>query len=154
METMTHTRAERWIPQQGAMRLIDRVLQVDGDRAVAEVDVPFDGLFVRDGQVPAWIGMEYMAQTVAAWAGARAQDRGHAPRPGLLLGTRRFEVHCDGFASGAVLRVEALCELMGSNGLGQFDCRITQDGRELAAARIAVLDPPEGTSLLQRREPA
>jgi predicted hotdog family 3-hydroxylacyl-ACP dehydratase len=132
------------------MRLIDRVLLVDADQAVAEVEVPFDGLFVRDGQVPAWIGIEYMAQTVAAWAGGRAQLRGGQPRPGLLLGSRRYEAHCEGFPSGASLRVEARCELIGSNGLGQFDCRITQDGRELATARIAVLDPPDGTDLLQR----
>ena len=154
METMTDSRVERWIPHRGALRLIDRVLQVDGERAVAEVDVPFDGLFVREGGVPSWIGIEYMAQTVAAWAGLRAQHRGGVPRPGLLLGSRRYEARCDGFSSGACLRVEVLCELIGSNGLGQFDCRILQDGRELATARIAVLDPPDGADLLQRREPA
>lgn len=148
------SRVESWIPHRGAMRLIARVLLVDAERAVAEVDVPFDGLFVRDGQVPAWIGIEYMAQTVSAWAGGRGRGSGGSPRPGLLLGSRRYEAHCEGFASGACLRIEAHCELIGSNGLGQFDCRITQDGRELAAARISVLDPPAGSDLLQTGAPA
>jgi predicted hotdog family 3-hydroxylacyl-ACP dehydratase len=142
-------RVENWIPHRGAMRLIDRVLRVDADIAVAEVDVPFDGLFVRDGVVPAWIGIEYMAQAVAAWAGARLRAGGGAPRAGLLLGTRRYAAHCDGFPCGALLRVEARCELMADNGLGQFDCRIAMDGTEVASARISVFDPPEGADFLQ-----
>ena len=67
---------EAWMPHRGEMRLIDRLLVVDEVHAVAEVDVPLDGLFVRDGQVAAWVGIEYMAQTVAAWAGARARRYG------------------------------------------------------------------------------
>jgi predicted hotdog family 3-hydroxylacyl-ACP dehydratase len=143
------SRIENYIPHRGAMRLIDRLLELDADHAVAEVDVPFDGLFVRDGQVPAWIGIEYMAQTVSAWAGSRQRGRGGDPQPGLLLGSRRFEARCDGFASGTRLRIEARCELIGSNGLGLFDCRILQDDEELAVGRISVLDPPDGTDLRQ-----
>lgn len=148
MEANRMERVENWIPHRGAMRLIDRVLHVDADEAIAEVDVPFDGLFVRDGAVPAWIGIEYMAQAVAAWAGARLRAQGGAPRAGLLLGTRRYEAHCEGFPSGALLRIEARCELMADNGLGQFDCRIRMDGAELATARISVFDPPEGADFL------
>jgi predicted hotdog family 3-hydroxylacyl-ACP dehydratase len=148
MESLSSGQIERLIPHRGAMRLLDRVLQVDDEQVVAEVDVPFDGLFVRDGAVPSWVGIEYMAQAVAAWAGARARKQGGVPHAGLLLGTRRYEAHCDGFASGARLRIEAHCELIGANGLGQFDCRITLDGRELAASRISVLDPPDGAEAL------
>jgi predicted hotdog family 3-hydroxylacyl-ACP dehydratase len=151
MEKLATLRVDSLIPHRGAMRLLDRVLQVDAESAVAEVDVPFDGLFVRNGQVPSWIGIEYMAQVVAAWAGARGQANGLGPRPGLLLGTRRYEAHCDGFASGTTLRVEARCELIADNGLGQFDCRIlARDGRLLAASRVSVLDPPPGVDPLRR----
>src|SRR4051812_17498745 len=111
MHSTAHTPVEALIPHRAGMRLIDRVLSVDGDHVVAEVDVPFDGLFVRDGQVPAWIGIEYMAQAVSAWAGARARGHGGAPRPGLLLGTRRYDVRCDGFPRGALLRVGGRCGL-------------------------------------------
>ncbi len=143
-------RVENLIPHRGGMRLLDRVLAADEEHAVAEVDVPFDGLFVRDGQVPSWVGIEYMAQTVAAWAGARARGAGGVPRPGLLLGTRRYSTHCDGFPSGARLRVEVRCELIGANGLGQFDCRIEMNGQQVATSRISVLDPPAGSHLLLR----
>jgi predicted hotdog family 3-hydroxylacyl-ACP dehydratase len=153
MDSLSSGRIESLIPHRGATRLLDRVLQVDDEQVIAEVDVPFDGLFVRDGAVPAWIGIEYMAQAVAAWAGARARQRGGVPHAGLLLGTRRYQAHCDGFASGDRLRIEARCELIGANGLGQFDCRITRDDRELAVSRISVIDPPDGADALLKGAP-
>jgi len=149
MQSPAESRVENWIPHRGAMRLLDRILVVDEQQAVAEVDVPFDGLFVRDGAVPAWVGIEYMAQAVSAWAGGRGRRAGGQPRPGLLLGSRKYEAKCESFPSGATLRVEAQCELIAANGLGTFDCRITMDGREVATARIAVFDPPAGTDLLR-----
>lgn len=134
---------DAYLPQHGAMRLLDRLLTVDDEGAVAEVEVPADGLFVQDGGVGAWVGIEYMAQTVAAWAGARARRAGAPPRIGYLLGCRRYEAHGARFAAGARLRIEVRCELIGSNGLGQFDCRITTAQGMLAAhALLSVFEPP------------
>lgn len=149
MQSPAESRVENWIPHRGGMRLLDRILSVDEQQVVAEVDVPYDGMFVRDGAVPAWIGIEYMAQAVSAWAGGRGRRAGGQPRPGLLLGSRKYEAHCASFASGSLLRVEVQCDLVGANGLGTFSCRILQDEREVATARIAVFDPPAGADLLQ-----
>ena len=141
---------DTWIPQRRSMRLIDRVIEVDDDKAVAEVDVPLDGLFTRDGEVPAWIGIEYMAQTVSAWAGRGARRApGAAPRLGLLLGSRRYTAHRPGFPCGALLRIEARCELIGDNGLGMFDCRIHMDGDEVAHAKLAVFEPDDAMVFLK-----
>jgi predicted hotdog family 3-hydroxylacyl-ACP dehydratase len=136
-----------FVPHRGPMCLLDRLVEADEERAVAEVDVPFDGLFVCDGEVPAWVGIEYMAQAIAAWAGARAVRAGGRPRLGFLLGSRRYEARCAGFPSGVTLRVEARCELIGSNGLGMFDCRILLGGDTVATARVSVFEPPEGADL-------
>ena len=143
------TDIDEWIPQRGAMQLLTRVLEADEDHAVAEVTIDADGLFFRDGRVPAWIGIEYMAQTIAAWAGARGRRAGRSgPRLGLLLGSRRFTASCDGFPEGATLRIEVACELAGDNGLGLFDCRITHDGRPMAAATVSVFEPEDAMALL------
>lgn len=133
---------DQWIPQRGAMQLLHRVLEADEDHAVAEALIDADGLFVRDGVVPVWIGIEYMAQTIAAWASARGRRRGgNGPRLGLLLGTRRYTAHGDGFACGALLRIEVRCELCGDNGLGLFECDISVDGRPMASATVSVFEP-------------
>ncbi|MDZ5459463.1 ApeP family dehydratase [Azohydromonas lata] len=136
---------DAYLPHRGAMRLIDRVLVADEEHAVAEVDVPLDGLFVSDARVPAWVGIEYMAQTVAAWAGARTARAGGAPRVGYLLGSRRYAARCDSFAGGSTLRVEVRCELIGDNGLGQFSCSIQAagDGALLATAMVSVFEPAQ-----------
>ena len=135
---------DAWVPHRGAMSLLDRVEHVDEHGVVAWVTVPAEGLFTTDGGVPAWVGIEYMAQAVAAWSGARSRTGGGSPRIGFLLGSRRYEAREPVFAAGAELRVSAVCELVGDNGLGMFDCRIEHAGRELATARLSVFEPPEG----------
>ena len=150
MEQLAHTNVDDWIPHRGTMQLLDRVMEADEDGAVAEVDIAATSAFLRGGQVPAWIGIEYMAQTISAWSGGRARRRGDGrPRIGLLLGSRRYLAHCQGFPIGATLRVQAHCELSGDNGLGLFDCRITLAGAVLAEAKISVLEPEDATALLR-----
>lgn len=151
MEQFSTTAVEQWIPQRGSMRLLDRIVQVDAECAVAEVRVPPDGLFMQDGKVPAWVGIEYMAQTIAVWAAGRSRGRGgEGPKLGLLLGSRRYEAHCDGFPCGATLRIEARCEIMGDNGLGVFDCRVEMAGRDVATAQVSVFEPDDALALLKQ----
>lgn len=136
---------ENYVPHRGVMLLLDRLVAADEDTAVAEVTVPRDGLFLQDAGMPSWVGMEYMAQTVAAWAGWRARQKGQAVKIGFLLGSRRYEAVQPFFAPGQRLRVSVRCELLGDNGLGMFDCRIHADGDvELASARVSVFEPEDG----------
>ena len=132
---------DEWVPHRGAMSLLDAVEQVTDQGIVARVGVSADGLFAGAGGMPAWVGIEYMAQAVAAWSGARARTAGGSPRIGYLLGSRRYEAHVPVFPVGADLRISAECELIGENGLGMFSCRITQDGRLLASGRLSVYEP-------------
>jgi predicted hotdog family 3-hydroxylacyl-ACP dehydratase len=136
---------DEWVPHRGAMSLLDSVERWDDLSIVARVRVPAEGLFAGADGVPAWVGIEYMAQAVAAWSGGRTQAGGGSPRIGYLLGSRRYEATVAAFAIGAELQVFAQCELMGDNGLGLFDCRITQDGRVLASGRLSVFEPPRNS---------
>ena len=151
MEYAGDTAMDRWVPQRGAMRLLERIVEVDEERAVAQARVPADGLFTREGEVPAWVGIEYMAQTISAWAAGRARRNGSGdePRMGLLLGSRRYTAHRAAFPAGALLRIEARCELIGDNGLGLFDCRIDMDGAPVASARVSVFEPDDAIAFLK-----
>ncbi len=132
---------DAWVPHRGPMNLLDGVDHCDEAGIVAHVRVPREGLFLIDDGMPAWVGIEYMAQAVAAWSGARARAGGGSPRIGYLLGSRRYEAAVPVFETGALLHVHAQCELMGDNGLGMFDCRIVQGERVLATARLSVFEP-------------
>jgi predicted hotdog family 3-hydroxylacyl-ACP dehydratase len=139
---------EHLVPHRRTMSLLSRLVEVDADQATAEVDITPVSLFARDHGVPAWVGIEYMAQTIAAWAGARARNAGREPGIGFLLGSRRYSSELPHFAFGHTLRVTARCELIGDNGLGQFACRISDasTGQAIAEAMVSVFEPPDAQS--------
>ncbi|MFS8063840.1 MAG: hypothetical protein ACMG5Z_04545 [Luteimonas sp.] len=141
------------VPHSGRMLMVDELLEDDEDYVVVSARVRTDNLFADALGVPAWVGIEYMAQAVAAWAGCRALSRGQPARIGFLLGTRRYDSHCAHFRFGAQLRIEAKRELFGENGLGMFACRILEDGRELARANVSVFEPPDPAAFLENASP-
>lgn len=148
----TQYKIEQVIPHRGAMRLIDRLLDWDGQRVAVELTVPVDGPFHEPAGMPAWVGIEYMAQAIAAWAGCQARTRGEEPKIGFLLGSRRYTAETGHFPVGTVLRVEAECELFGDNGLGMFACRILDGERVLASANVSVYEPADAQAYLQQGE--
>jgi len=138
---------DAWVPHRGAMSLLETVEHCDELGIVARVRVPAGGLFADPDGVPSWVGIEYMAQAVAAWSGALAREVGGSPRIGYLLGCRRYEAAVPVFEAGAELVVHAQCELTAENGLGMFDCRIELDGRVLANGRLSVFEPPRDSGV-------
>lgn len=139
---------ETVIPHRGLLLLVDRVLEYDDESIAVEVEIAPDGPFHVRGGVPAYVGVEYMAQAVACWAGCQARARGEPPPLGFLLGTRRYACAVPLFESGQTLRVEARREIMGSNGLAVFACRIASNGRELATANVSVFEPADVAAYL------
>ncbi|HEV7815744.1 MAG TPA: 3-hydroxylacyl-ACP dehydratase [Janthinobacterium sp.] len=129
------------LPHAGAMVLLDRVVCADEEKLCAEVAIGAASLFYDGAGVGAWVGIEYMAQAIAAHAGYLAQRRGEAVKIGLLLGARRYEAQAPLFAAGAVLRVHAQRALQGDNGLGAYECRIEEAGAVVATATVTVFQP-------------
>ena len=66
------------LPHSGTMVLLDRVVAADADSLCAEVAIRPDSLFCNADGVGAWVGIEYMAQAIAAHAGYLARLRGDA----------------------------------------------------------------------------
>ena len=58
------------LPHAGDMILLDAVESFDADSITTHLRVKSTGLLnLSDGSLPAWAGIEIMAQTVAAFAG-------------------------------------------------------------------------------------
>lgn len=140
---------EEVVPHRGRACLLDEVLHWDEDRIETALVVPADGVFVGPDGLPAWIGIEYMAQAIAAWAGCRARSEGRPPRLGFLLGSRRYSSTRPLFPSGTRLLVHARRELMGDNGLGMFACRIEADGETWVEANVSVFEPADAQAYLE-----
>ncbi len=133
------------LPHSAPMLLLDRLLRVDGDFLCAEVRIGAASLFCDGSGVGAWIGIEYMAQAIAAYAGYGAHVRGEAAKPGFLLGTRHFEALRPLFPVGSVLHVHVHRVAQGGNGLAAFECRIDDMSAlpavTVATATVTVFEP-------------
>ena len=124
------------------MVLLDRIVSYEEETLLAEVDISEDSMLCAEGGVPGWVGIEYMAQAVAAHAGVQARLRGESPEIGYLLGTRSYKCALPAFPVGQTLRIY-IESLFVEMGLGAFACRIEMD-ETIASANINVYQPTDG----------
>ena len=143
---------EELVPHTATMSLLDEALSADEEDARAAVRIAEDSLLYdsKQGGVPAWAGVEYMAQTIAMFAGAQARHAGGRPAVGFLLGTRRFIAHVPCYKLASRLEV-AVTQEFRDDQMAVFDCRIScrvscqVEGEEnvLAEARLSVFQPDD-----------
>ncbi len=142
---------ETLLPQRGTMLLLDRVTAFTNETLSAEYRVRGDAWYAdSNARMPAWIGLELMAQTMAAHAALSAQHHGRPPQPGVLLGSRQYQAFCAAFEANTVLKVEVQQILALADGNQAYDCALWQ-GNELAAkAVLKVFQPPDFSAFMQR----
>lgn len=127
------------LPHGPEMTVIDRLVVYSPERTVAMVEVTERSPFFAGTGVPAWVGIEYMAQTIAARAGYEARRRGEPPPVGFLLGTRAYRSSLHEFPLGATLAI-AVEPVVVEARLGAFQCTIAWD-REVATAVVNTYQP-------------
>ena len=137
------------LPHSGPMVLLDRVVAADDESLCAEVRVRADSLFYVDGGIGGWLGLEYMAQALGAYAGYRARLRGEPVRIGYLLGTRHYECKKPIFVLGSLLKIYVKRMFQSDEGLASFDCHIEDEKGTLASANLTVFQSAAGADLLQ-----
>ncbi|ALM86900.1 3-hydroxylacyl-ACP dehydratase [Bordetella sp. N] len=143
------------LPHSGAAVLLDKVLSCDEDSLVASVTVrPHEGYGDSDGNLPAWLGMEFMAQAVGAWAGCQARRAGVPVQLGFLLGTRRYDCRVPAFTAGMALTITAERSFQDAAGMGVFLCQIHLGEDCLAEARLNVYSPPDAGAFIDEPQPA
>lgn len=133
-----------FVPHNAPMILIDKLIAVDESSVHCQVfidkNVPF--FDAQLDAVPAWVGIEYIAQTISAWSGYQSSLRGEESPIGFLLGTRRYNSECEVFTNHAVLDVYAT-QLMQSDGMSAFQCSIECAGKEIISSQLNVFVPTQ-----------
>ncbi|MDH5552320.1 MAG: hypothetical protein OEX82_03230 [Nitrosomonas sp.] len=112
------------IPHGHPMSLLDSIEDYSDNGLVAMVTITEDSLFYESKGVPAWVGVEYMGQAVAAYAGVRARKTKQPVKIGFLVSTRRYESPCSYFSVGTILSVSVSQITDNITGLQVFDCKI------------------------------
>jgi predicted hotdog family 3-hydroxylacyl-ACP dehydratase len=130
------------------MALLDRIIDFDEYTLSAELVVRGDNLLGNDKTVPAWAGIEYMAQAIAAYAGIKSKLAGEPIKLGFLLGTRSYTSNVASFAVGTALAIQVK-NIIQDDKLGVFDCKLRGDGIEINA-NLNVYQPPIESELETR----
>jgi predicted hotdog family 3-hydroxylacyl-ACP dehydratase len=127
------------LPHGPRMTLLDRLESYTPTRSVVAAHIDERCVFFDRTGVPAWAGIEYMSQAVAAHAGYEAWLIGEPPAVGFVLGTRTYESLVDEFPSGCTLSIGVEPQAL-EGGFGAFMCTIEIE-RVIARAVVNVYRP-------------
>ena len=144
--------AEACTPHRAPMLLIDTMLEAVGETARSETTIRRDHIFFQVGRgVPAYVGFEFMAQTINAFDGWRRIERGKAPTIGFLLGCRSYKCTLDFFEEGARFVTEVTSLLKNpEDEMVSFDCRILDArGAVVASAIVNAFRPEDPDAFLR-----
>jgi predicted hotdog family 3-hydroxylacyl-ACP dehydratase len=148
---------EEVMPHRGAMLLLERIESWDQEQVVVSAVPRADAWYSDAGAMPSWIGIELIAQAIAAHVGLMARSLGEPPRRGVLLGTRRYRATQAHFQPERELTITARAVYREPSGLGSYDGAITLAGASVAAslatASVTVYEPADFEAFLNGRLP-
>lgn len=143
---------EQVLPHRAPMILLSSLESYTAASCCCCVDVDHNSAFYNEQKqgVPSYIGSEYMAQTIAAFAGAHALDGNDAVQIGFLLGSRKFKTFQAYFYQGDKLTVTAKELYREDSGLRVFECEIINAEKQLLAqANINVFQPNDPQAFIE-----
>ncbi len=139
---------EELVPHSGRMSLLTRVVDSGDDWLTAEVDITSKSMFSDDKGVPAWVGLEYLAQAIGAYAGLQERLLGGEPKIGFLVGSRKYTCSSHYFSLNSTLSIKVSQNLKAENGLSVFDCELHNHECK-ASARLNVFQPDDAEQFIR-----
>ncbi|GLO62004.1 3-hydroxydecanoyl-ACP dehydratase [Vibrio sp. MACH09] len=135
---------EKLVPHDNPMILVDRAITIEEKSIHCQVDIGEHNPFfdVEKETVPAYVGIEFMAQSVAAWSGYHALLENNSPPIGFLLGSRRYTAMCDKFTKNQTLDIYAE-QVLADDNMAVFMARLEDRGEVLASCQLNVYVPTE-----------
>lgn len=130
------------LPHNEPMILLDKLIFADNEKTHCQVYISENSPFYDEGlqSVGAWVGIEYMAQAIAAWSGYRSSLKNEVPQIGFLLGTRRYSSEVVSFKKGQCLDIYT-DKLLENEGMGAVACSIACEGETVVTAQLNVFSP-------------
>jgi predicted hotdog family 3-hydroxylacyl-ACP dehydratase len=141
---------EELLPHKPPMVLLDALEEIDEHRCLCRVDVRPACPFFEEGGVPAFVGVEYLAQAVGVLSGWKGSLSGEPPRVGFLLSVREYRCELAIFPEGEALLVEVV-HAWGDGDMLRFDGSIRRagDGLLLAKGSLNVYGPKDPGAVLE-----
>ena len=137
------------LPHEGDIVLIHNVIVWGENWLEARVDHSLPSLFKsEDGTIPVWIGIEYMAQTISAYAGLQSLQAGQPISIGFLMGAQNYDATVPAFEKDSVVKVRVDKVFSDEINLAVFDCKI-ETHKLLARAIVKAIRPDDPKSILK-----
>jgi predicted hotdog family 3-hydroxylacyl-ACP dehydratase len=139
--------AAYYLPHAAPMVLVDEVIAVSDEQARCRVKVSADSVLAPfltpEGALPAWFGIEIIAQTIGVWSGWHGhRQHQQSPRPGMLLGGRGYRCQQPVFPADSVLDI-SITLLMRDEKIGSFEGVISLEGDIWASGRLNTYQPDD-----------
>ena len=141
---------EQIVPHAHPMILIDRLIDYSPDSARCEVDIKPGINFFDNARlsVPSYVGLEYLAQSIAAYANVQKILNGEEVALGFLVSARNYKASVSEFPAGAKLITSVTKLFKEENGLSVFDCTITSNNDVIIETKINVFEPEDPSLFL------
>lgn len=136
------------VPHDGDMVLIETIESRSDHGLIASLEVGKNPLFVEQKGVPTWVGLEYMGQAVAAFAGLTARDSNLPVKIGFLVSARKYEPTLSHFQVGTKLLIEVNEVILNNSGLRVFECAIRCDTAVIVSTNLNVYMPNDIESFM------
>jgi predicted hotdog family 3-hydroxylacyl-ACP dehydratase len=128
------------LPHKPPMILVDEVVEFREDlihtRIVIREGIPF----FKEGRVPSYVALEYMAQTIGVWSGLKLRQQGKKLQVGFLLGTRRLNLQISFFNERITLNIYGQPKYSDGE-MASFYCWVEIEGKTVAEASLNVYQP-------------
>lgn len=133
---------EQLLPHAAPMILIDRMVEVGEKSIHCQVNIDQHLLFFEEHNhsVPAYVGIEFMAQTIAAWSGFHALQKKQPSPIGFLLGCRRYHTNVSHFNQGQQLDIYAT-QILEDHNMAVFLAEIKHQQKIMATSQLNVYVP-------------
>jgi len=141
---------EQVVPHEHPMILVDALVAYNDISAQCLVNITSTSNFYNEAKqsVPSYVAIEYMAQSIAAFANANEKDQGGEVAIGFLVSSRKLKVFISNFTLGMKLNVFVEQLYVEESGLSAFDCFINHDGERVAEAKINIFQPQDANAFL------
>ena len=141
------------LPHTGSMVMLSSILDCNETSIHAELDPTAIAYFkTADDRIPAWAGIEFMAQAIAALSGIERRKIGKTPKLGFILGTRHYRCYQPYFEPQQTIFVSATQQFRSEENLVQFRCQLTQGNRVVAEADLKAIQPDDPQALINRQK--
>lgn len=140
-----------YIMHRGPMLLLDHIVSADTKTIEICSTIKRDNIFFDHALngVPAWVGLEYMAQSAAVWVGMDDERQGKPIQLGFLLGSRSYETYRPVFGEGTKLYMKISTDFVNGS-LIVFNGGITdENGAKLVDGNLTAFRPDDVDIYLQ-----